>query len=231
MIKIIDIINETFVSGNEVLAVLFADTKAEVGTSTISNLPKGKHLAAGSKIEVADGSKGYLKSDGTWGWVSTSGGGGTSDLPSVTSDDNNKVLTVVDGVWNKAEVSKSDLLTLYYFTINAVNTNSATAIEPDSNNIINPDGTNGNFASVPVTGVNIVLEDPFEVYDVIIYFIPDESFAGITVNGQTPVTTNPGVGDTYITGDEIIPGDRVLYGAILTAGEEYNTITVKRMSY
>lgn len=102
MIKIIDIINETFVSGNEVLAVLFADTKAEVGTSTISNLPKGKHLAAGSKIEVADGSKGYLKSDGTWGW--NTAGGNTNELPDVTADDNGDVLTVVDGTWDKASL-------------------------------------------------------------------------------------------------------------------------------
>jgi len=100
MIKIIDIINEEFVTGNEILAVLFADTKAEVGTSSISNLPAGKHLAAGSKIKVADGTRGSLKSDGTWQWETA--GGNANELPDVDETDNGKVLSVVDGQWDKS---------------------------------------------------------------------------------------------------------------------------------
>lgn len=102
MIKIIDIINEEFVTGNEVLAVLFADTKAEVGTSSISNLPAGKQLAAGSKIKVADGTRGYLKSDGTWQWETA--GGNANELPDVDETDNGKVLSVVEGQWAKGEI-------------------------------------------------------------------------------------------------------------------------------
>lgn len=100
MIKIIDIINEEFVTGNEILAVLFADTKAEVGTSSISNLPAGKHLAAGSKIKVADGTRGSLKSDGTWQWETA--GGNANELPEVDETDNGKVLSVVEGRWDKS---------------------------------------------------------------------------------------------------------------------------------
>lgn len=100
MIKIIDIINEEFVTGNEILAVLFADTKAEVGTSSISNLPAGKFLAAGSKVQVADGTRGSLKSDGTWQWETA--GGNANELPDVDETDNGKVLSVVEGQWDKS---------------------------------------------------------------------------------------------------------------------------------
>lgn len=101
MIKIVDIINEEFVSGNEVLARLFSDTKAEVlPNATIVGLPAGKVLAAGSKIEVADGTKGSLKSDGTWQW--NTAGGNANELPEVTAEDNGDILQVIEGVWGKA---------------------------------------------------------------------------------------------------------------------------------
>lgn len=99
MVKIIEIINEEFIAPNECLAVVFADSKEELSSEySVSGLPTGRTLAQGSKFKTADGSEGYLKSDGTIEWVVE-----PSDLPPVDSTDDGKVLQVVDGEWEAAE--------------------------------------------------------------------------------------------------------------------------------
>lgn len=99
MVKIIQIINEEFIAPNECLAVIFADSKEELSSEySVSGLPTGRTLAQGSKFKIADGSEGYLKSDGTIEWVVES-----SDLPPVDSSDNGKVLVVEDGQWAVGE--------------------------------------------------------------------------------------------------------------------------------
>lgn len=67
MVKIIDICSSRFVTGNEIIAKLFADDVEEVTSDMqIVNLPRGKVLASGSEVLVADGSKFSLKSNGKW---------------------------------------------------------------------------------------------------------------------------------------------------------------------
>lgn len=67
MVKIIDICNGQFVTGNEIIAKLFADDVDDVTSDMqIVNLPRGKVLASGSEVLVADGSKFSLKSNGEW---------------------------------------------------------------------------------------------------------------------------------------------------------------------
>jgi len=55
--------------------------------------------------------------DGTWDFSnagqSGGGGGGSSDLPEVDSDDNGKVLTVVEGEWSAAAPAGGAIITLY----------------------------------------------------------------------------------------------------------------------
>jgi len=88
MIKVLEILEKGKVSdyfGSDeskrpkILARCFADTKEEVVKgAVVEGLPTGCILASGSKVIVADGSRGFLKSDGTWGWETSSGGGGDS---------------------------------------------------------------------------------------------------------------------------------------------------------
>lgn len=67
MVKIINIRHSQFVTGNEILAELFADDVEDVTSDMqIVNLPRGKVLASGSEVHVADGSKFSLKSNGEW---------------------------------------------------------------------------------------------------------------------------------------------------------------------
>ena len=67
MVKIIDICGSRFVAGNEIIAKLFADDVEEVTSDMqVVNLPRGKVLASGSELLVADGSKFSLKSNGEW---------------------------------------------------------------------------------------------------------------------------------------------------------------------
>lgn len=78
MIKVLEVLEKGKVSeyfGSDeskrpkVLARCFADTKEEVvKDAVVEGLPIGCVLAAGSKVIVSDGSRGFLKSDGTWGW-------------------------------------------------------------------------------------------------------------------------------------------------------------------
>lgn len=49
----------------------FADTKEEVTPGcSIHNLPANAVIQPGSSIITADGELAFLKSDGTWNWVS-----------------------------------------------------------------------------------------------------------------------------------------------------------------
>lgn len=99
MVKILEIINEEFIAPNECLAVIFADSKEELSSEySVSGLPTGRTLAPGCKFKTADGSEGYLKSDGTIEWPVE-----PSDLPPVDSSDNGKVLVVEDGQWAVGE--------------------------------------------------------------------------------------------------------------------------------
>ena len=52
-------------------ASLFADTKSEVTSSAmIEGLPSGYTMEAGSSILTASGEFAFMKSDGTWNWIS-----------------------------------------------------------------------------------------------------------------------------------------------------------------
>ena len=65
---------------------------------------------------AVDNGKVYVAFGGIWyeqptRWTESSGsGGGGSDLPEVTADDNGDVLTVVEGAWSKATPSGSGVL-------------------------------------------------------------------------------------------------------------------------
>ena len=75
MIRVLEFFGTNVTKHPEVLAKCFADTKEEVvKDAEVVGIPTGCVLGAGSEVTVSDGSKGYLKSDGNWNWV-TSGGG------------------------------------------------------------------------------------------------------------------------------------------------------------
>ena len=64
----------------------------------------------GTQVLVIEGSKRYrMNSAGEWVEMIQSGGGssGGSDLPDVTTDDNGKVLGVVNGEWDKVDAPSS----------------------------------------------------------------------------------------------------------------------------
>lgn len=49
----------------------FADTKEEVVSgATFVDMPQGGQMYPGSSLHTADGEVAFLKSDGTWNWVS-----------------------------------------------------------------------------------------------------------------------------------------------------------------
>lgn len=58
---------------NSVEVSLFADTKAEVGTTPLENIegfPKDiSKIAMGSSVLTASGDLAFMKSDGTWNWI------------------------------------------------------------------------------------------------------------------------------------------------------------------
>jgi len=57
----------------------FADTKEEVTSEAeFVGLPEGGELAPGSLVTTAAGEQALLKSDGTWSWLPSGGGGGTN---------------------------------------------------------------------------------------------------------------------------------------------------------
>ena len=54
---------------HEAKVSIFADTKAEVGTSQIEGLPVGYNIELGSTLMTADADIAFMKSDGSWNWV------------------------------------------------------------------------------------------------------------------------------------------------------------------
>lgn len=81
------------------------DSKTDLDT-----IEKDYVCGQGDRAELPDGSYYIRHSDEYQGekWElmrSSGGGGGGSDLPAVTSADNGKVLTVVNGTWDKAAPS------------------------------------------------------------------------------------------------------------------------------
>lgn len=72
MIKVNDLRN-TDGDRNTVLISAFSDTKAEVATTPISDyigMPKNMTIEMGSDMMTADGEMAFMKSDGTWNWLS-----------------------------------------------------------------------------------------------------------------------------------------------------------------
>lgn len=54
------------------LCKLYADTKDEVGTASITGLPQGVEADTGSIVITAAGDVGFLTSTGTWSFVGDS---------------------------------------------------------------------------------------------------------------------------------------------------------------
>ena len=70
--------------------------------SDLATIP-GKEQLFGCMAYCIENKKFYIMNDNSeWEVASEMSGGGGTDLPSVTSDDNGDVLTVVNGEWNKA---------------------------------------------------------------------------------------------------------------------------------
>lgn len=68
MIKVTSLMN-TDMEKNTYKISAFADTKSEVGTSSIEGLPKDATIEMGSSIMTAAGELAFMKSDGNWSWV------------------------------------------------------------------------------------------------------------------------------------------------------------------
>lgn len=110
MVKITGIISDEFVIGREILAKLYADTRDEIdgGEYEIIGLGTNQVLAAGSIVTTAKGERASYQSSGSWQWH-TSGPGAITELPEVDSEDNGKILKVVNGAWNKADAPAPEL--------------------------------------------------------------------------------------------------------------------------
>lgn len=83
-----------------------------------------------------------------------------SPLPEVTADDNGKVLSVVDGVWNKAEPSTGGLVTLYVKNVLGTGSNDTTLYWDEAreqhvssswirNNLLGYDDNTGSYNPIP----------------------------------------------------------------------------------
>ena len=91
---------------NTVRASLFADTKSEIKPGmNIIGLSSDYELEMGSNVITAAGECGFLKSDGTWSWISSGGGGGggTTDY----NDLNNK--PKINGVELEGDMTSEDI--------------------------------------------------------------------------------------------------------------------------
>lgn len=84
-------------------------------TSDFATLPSDTPFGSRAYV-ISEGAEYYLDSSGEWkkavggGGGSSGGGSGGASLPSVTSNDNGDVLTVVEGAWGKAEPSGVSLV-------------------------------------------------------------------------------------------------------------------------
>lgn len=114
MVKLIGIKQVPY-PGN-ILYELYADAKEDVIEGmTIIGLSSPYTLASGSIVTTSKGEKGRYKSTGEWDWEPAGGGGGGgSDLPEVTSEDNGKILEVVEGEWSKSTINIEDIDTRLY---------------------------------------------------------------------------------------------------------------------
>ena len=90
---------------NTVRASLFADTKSEVRPGmTIIGLSRDYSLEMGSNVITASGECGFLKSDGTWSWIASGGGGGgTNDYNDLVNKPS------INGVELSGDVTPQDL--------------------------------------------------------------------------------------------------------------------------
>ena len=48
---------------------LFADTKGEVASASVKEIPTDYSIEAGSTVITASGDLAFMKSDGTWNWL------------------------------------------------------------------------------------------------------------------------------------------------------------------
>lgn len=93
--KITKIKSTNRIEGIETIAVLEIMSDEKVA---VSELPES--IGVGSIVRTPDGYFAVM-GETEWGDWRTRGGGGETELPEVTSDDNGKVLGVVEGAWNK----------------------------------------------------------------------------------------------------------------------------------
>lgn len=106
--KITKIKSTNHIEGFGTIAVLeiMSDEKVEV-----SELPKSIDvytIGAGSIVRTPDGAFAVM-GETEWGdWRTHGGGGGGSELPEVTAEDNGDFLRVVNGAWAKDTVPSAE---------------------------------------------------------------------------------------------------------------------------